>query len=44
MTFDLQENLKMGPGSWKMNSSILHGDTYKAEIEEIFHDLEVMNI
>ena len=44
MTFDLQENLKMGPGSWKMNSSILHEDTYKTEIEEIFHDLEVMNI
>ena len=34
----------MGPNSWKMNSSILDDDLFSTEIEEIFRELEVMNI
>jgi hypothetical protein len=44
MTFDLQDDQKMGPGSWKMNSSVLTDEFYKQEIEEVFHDLESMDI
>ena len=35
MTFNLNEQQDIGPGYWKMNSSILNDEPYKKEIEEV---------
>ena len=34
LTFDLSEQQDLGPGYWKMNSSVLKDAAYKTEIEE----------
>ena len=44
MTFDWQEDKKIGPSPWKMNSSVLHDSLYVKEIEEIFQELEALQI
>ena len=44
MTFDLQDDQEIGPGYWKMNSSILNDGGFKLEIEEVFRELEGLNL
>ena len=44
MTFDWQEDKKIGPSPWKMNSSVIHDSLYVTEIEEIFQELEALQI
>ena len=39
MTFDVSGTLSIGPGYWKMNSSILTDEAYKASIGEIIQGL-----
>ena len=44
MMFNLEQTKKYGPSQWKMNSSILSDTIYKKEIEEIFQELQAMDI
>ena len=44
LTFNLQSEPEIGPSSFKMNSSVLNDKMYKDEIEEVYADLEEMNI
>ena len=44
LTFNLQCEPEIGPSSFKMNSSVLEDKMYKEEIEEVYADLENMNI
>ena len=44
LTFNLNSDPEIGPSSFKMNSSILDDKNYKDEIEDIFQDLDEMNI
>ena len=44
MTFDIKEGQKIGPGYWKLNSSILQDKAYKKEIEEVYHSINRQNI
>ena len=40
MTFDFQFGRKIGPSTWKMNSSVLNDPLFITEIEDIFQDLQ----
>ena len=44
MSFDLNEHQDIGPGYWKMNSSILKDEPYKKEIEEAIKGLNELQI
>ena len=44
MTFDLQNAPKIGAATWKMNSSVLNDTRYRNDIEDIFNDLNAMDI
>ena len=44
LTFDLNEQQKIGPGFWKMNSSILNDLAYKREIEEAVDGINRLQI
>ena len=44
LTFNLHCEPEIGPSSFKMNSSVLEDKMYKEEIEEVYADLENMNI
>ena len=44
MTFNLQTEQKFGPSSWKMNSSVVRDQRYRNEIEEIYNDLNTLDI
>ena len=44
MTFDLQNSQSIGPGCWKMNSSVVGDEIYRAEIGDIFRELGGMDI
>ena len=46
MTFDLKEQQDIGPGYWKMNSSVLKDESYRKEIEKAvqgIHELSIHN-
>ena len=43
-TFNIRNGPKIGPSTWKMNSSILEDENYTSEIEEIFEGLQAMDI
>ena len=44
MSFQLQGEQKIGPPSWKMNSSVLKDARYREEIEDIFNELNDLDI
>ena len=44
MTFELHNDQKMGPSTWKMNSSVLNDPIFVKEIEEVFQGLQDMHI
>ena len=44
MVFDLVRGRTIGPGYWKMNSSLINDPIYVSEIEEIFHEINDLNI
>ena len=44
MTFNLQEGQQIGPGYWKLNSSILKDNAYKKEIEDAYNSVNRQNI
>lgn len=44
MVFDWQSDQKIGPSSWKMNSSIINDDRFTSEIEQVFNDLNNLDI
>ena len=44
MTFNLQEGQQIGPGYWKLNSSILKDNAYKKEIEDTYNSINRQNI
>ena len=44
MTFDLKEEQEIGPGYWKLNSSILNDERYKEEIEEAVQGINNLQI
>ena len=44
LTFDVHSEPEIGPSSFKMNSNVLDDKMYENEIEEVFTDLENMNI
>ena len=44
LTFTLQGGRVIGPGSWKMNSSAIKEENFRAEIEEVFWGLEELNV
>ena len=44
MTFDLREQLDIGRGYWKMNSSVLKDEAYKKEIEEAVQGMQSLSI
>ena len=39
LRFELQKDQDLGPGIWKMNSSVLNDPKYVEEIENVFRDL-----
>ena len=44
MTFDLVRGREIGPGYWKMNSSLINDPTYAREIEDVYHEINALNI
>ena len=44
MSFNFQTEQKFGPSSWKINSSVVRDQRYRNEIEEIYNDLNTMEI
>ncbi len=44
MTFDLVRGREIGPGYWKMNSSLINEPTYSREIEDVFQEINSLNI
>ena len=44
MTFDLNDQQDIGPGYWKMNSSILNDQPYKKEIEDAIKGINELQI
>ena len=44
LIFQIQSDPQIGPGSWKMNSSIIRDALYRNEIEELIHDLNSRQI
>ena len=44
LTFELKEQLDMGPGYWKMNSTVLKDPAYKNEIEEAVEGINRLEI
>ena len=44
LTFELNEQQDIGPGYWKMNSSILKDPAYKQEIEEAVDGINRLQI
>ena len=44
MTFELKEPQDIGPGYWKMNSSILNDEPYRKEIEEAIKEINDLQI
>ena len=44
LTFDLTEQQEMGPGFWKMNSSVVRDNAYKREIEEAVDGINRLEI
>ena len=44
MTFDLIRGRSIGPGYWKMNSSLINDPIYVGEIEDICHEINGLNI
>jgi hypothetical protein len=44
MSFELKEHQNIGPGYWKMNSSVLKDRPYRKEIEEVTQQIKDLNI
>ena len=44
MTFDLKSQRDIGPGFWKLKSSILNDELYQIEVEDIFNGITNLNI
>ena len=44
MAFEMQNDQQRGPGTWKMNSSVINDRKYKSEIENIFEELNEIDI
>ncbi len=44
MTFDLQRGRTIGPGYWKMNSSVINDSVYVREIEDVYNEINDLNI
>ena len=44
MAFEWQNEQQIGPGSWKMNSSVLYDRSYISEIEDAYNDLLTVEV
>ena len=44
MSFELQHQSDIGPGYWKLNSSILKDELYRTQVEELHRDIQELHI